>query len=47
MFDQKIFSDRLKLLRAGRKISSQVLAEAVGVSRPAISQCPAFPVLEK
>lgn len=38
MFDQKIFSDRLKLLRAGRKISSQVLAEAVGVSRPAISQ---------
>ena len=38
MFNQKIFSDRLKLLRTGRKISSQVLAEAVGVSRPAISQ---------
>ena len=38
MFNQKIFSERLRELRIARKVSSQALADAVGVSRPAISQ---------
>ena len=38
MFDQKIFADRIKALRHARKISAQALADAIGLSRPAVSQ---------
>ena len=38
MFSKEIFSNRLAVLRAACKISSQSLAEAVGVSQPAISR---------
>lgn len=38
MFDQKLFSGRLKSLRKAHKVSSSELAAAIGVSRPAISQ---------
>lgn len=38
MFSKKIFSARLIELRAEHKVSSQILAEGIGVSRPAISR---------
>lgn len=38
MFSKENFSNCLAGLRAEHKISSQSLAEAVGVSRPAISR---------
>ena len=38
MFSKEIFSNRLAALRTECKISSQSLAEAVGVSQPAISR---------
>ena len=38
MFNQEVFSERLKLLRKSYKVSSQELSKAIGVSRPAISQ---------
>lgn len=38
MFSKEMFSERLTELRAGRKVSSQALAENIGVSRPAISR---------
>ena len=38
MFDQIFFSSRLKSLRATHNVSSQTLANAIGISRPAISQ---------
>lgn len=38
MFCKKIFSERIKQLRMKKKISSQTLADAIGVSRPAISR---------
>lgn len=38
MFSKEIFSHRIKQLRTIKKISSQTLANAIGVSRPAISR---------
>ena len=38
MFSKEIFANRLVRLRKERKISSQVLADAIGLSRPAISR---------
>lgn len=38
MFNKDFFARRLKELRFKQKVSSQALADAVGVSRPAISQ---------
>ena len=38
MFSKEIFAGRLTQLRAEHKVSSQSLAEAIGVSRPAISR---------
>ena len=38
MFSKEKFSGRLVELRAGHKVSSQILAETIGISRPAISR---------
>ena len=38
MFSKEVFARRLSTLRSTRKISSQFLADAIGVSRPAISR---------
>ena len=38
MFSKEVFARRLSTLRSTRKISSQLLADAIGVSRPAISR---------
>ncbi len=38
MFSREKFSARLAELRIANKVSSQILAENIGVSRPAISQ---------
>ena len=38
MFSKEKFSERLSKLRAEHKLSSQILAEAIGISRPAISR---------
>ena len=38
MFSKEKFSGRLAELRANHRVSSQALAEAIGVSRPAISR---------
>lgn len=38
MFNQLLFSERIKQLRSTNKISSQKLADTIGISRPAISQ---------
>ena len=38
MFSREKFSARLAELRIANKVSSQILAENIGVSRPAISR---------
>lgn len=38
MFSREKFSARLAELRTAHKVSSQILAENIGISRPAISQ---------
>ena len=38
MFSKEIFSHRIKQLRMAKKVSSQTLADAIGISRPAISR---------
>lgn len=38
MFSKEKFSTRLVQLRAERGVTSQILAETIGVSRPAISR---------
>ena len=46
MFDQKLFSDRLLLLRKTNKITTVDLAKAIGISKQAISQfekCSSYP----
>lgn len=38
MFSKEKFSTRLVQLRAERGVTSQILAESIGVSRPAVSR---------
>ena len=38
MFSKEIFASRLLSLRTANKLSSQALADTIGVSRPAISR---------
>lgn len=38
MFSKEVFAGRLSSLRLARKVSAQKLADAIGVSRPAISR---------
>lgn len=38
MFDKKVFSTRLSMLRKERKISTRALATEIGISQQAISQ---------
>ena len=38
MFSKEIFASRLVLLRKERKVTAQAVAEAIGVSGPAISR---------
>lgn len=38
MFSKEVFSIRIKQLRTKKKISSQTLADAIGISRPAVSR---------
>lgn len=38
MFDKKVFSTRLSMLRKERKLSTRALAAEIGVSQQAISQ---------